>query len=315
MCSSLLLFLGKTCVNHAHMHLYFTTAFQRADETRAESMQVLEQLTEIKSERLRLTFQTNSDNFTSADATQYLDGLTQAGASDEITLLQTMTFKHPVRQDIEAFSAAELEFDKRLEEKADADDQMQAGQRALLRAENESRAAIAAEERARKMLEEAQQQVTATQQQVAEAQKSMREIDASSKRAENELSKADTMLKRKQDVVRRELKRKADKVEGAMFDQVENGEVRLNPAFDRSSSMNDMGFYMEESEQQSMVTTIGELRRSEELTESEFLRLVEKASRLVSRSERLRLRSEELIGEQMAADATQAGNNQISDWN
>ena len=278
-------------------------------------MQVLEQLTEIKSERLRLTFQTNSDNFTSADATQYLDGLTQAGASDEITLMQTMTFKHPVRQDIEAFSAAELEFDTRLEEKADADDQMQAGQRALLRAENESRAAIAAEERARKMLEEAQLQVTAAQQQVAEAQKSMREIDASSKRAENELSKADTMLKRKQDVVRRELKRKADKVEGAMFDQVENGEVRLNPAFDRSSSMNDMGFYMEESEQQSMVTTIGELRRSEERIESEFLRLVEKASRLVSRSERLRLRSEELIGEQMAADATQAGNNQISDWN
>ena len=271
-------------------------------------MQILEQLTEIKSERLRLTFQTNSDNFTSADATQYLDGLTQAGASDEITLMQTMTFKHPVRQDIEAFSVAELEFDKRFEEKADADDQMQAGQRALLRAENESRAAIAAEERARKMLEEAQQQVTATQQQVAEAQKSMREIDASSKRAENELSKADTMLKRKQDVVRRELKRKADKVEGAMFDQVENGEVRLNPAFDRSSAMNDMGFYMEESEQQSMVTTIGELRRSEERIESEFLRLVEKASRLVSRSERLRLRSEELIGEQMAADATQAGN-------
>jgi len=38
---------------------------QRADETRAESMQVLEQLTEIKSERLRLTFHTSSATFTS----------------------------------------------------------------------------------------------------------------------------------------------------------------------------------------------------------------------------------------------------------
>ena len=121
------------------------------------------------------------------------------------------------------------------------------------------------------------------------AQNSIREFDVTVRKADQELTKADMTLQRKRNVVRRELKRKAEKFEGSVFDQAD-GNVRLNPAFDKS--MNGMGF-----EQQSLAT-IAALRKDEKRIEGQFLGLVEKASRLVSRSERLRVRSEELIGKQ-----------------
>lgn len=283
------------CVSQLRYFLFHLVYFVgcRADETRAESMQVLEQLTAIKSERLRLTFHTSSANFTSTDAIQYLDGFSNQGTdSDGVTLMQRMKFKrHPIRKDIEAFTAAESEFNEKMQEKSQVKQQMDGKQRALQQAESDARTNLQAEERARKMLEEAQRQVAESQRIVAEAQKSMNELDTPAKRVDQELSKANTILKRKQDVVRRELKRKADKVEGAMFDQVDNGKVRLNPGFDKSS-MNSMGFEAQN------LAAIEELRKDEARIESEFLRLVDMASRLVSRSERLMLRSEELTGEQ-----------------
>ena len=140
------------------------------------------------------------------------------------------------------------------------------------------------------MLEEAQQQVADSQSQMLKAQNSIREFDVTVKKADLELTKANTTLQRKRNVVRRELKRKAEKFDGSVFDQSENGNVRLNPAFDKS--MNGMGF-----DEQSLAT-IDALRKDEQRIEGQFLGLVEKASRLVSRSERLRVRSEELIGKQ-----------------
>lgn len=97
------------------------------------------------------------------------------------------------------------------------------------------------------------------------------------------------MLKRKRDVVRQELKRKSNRVDGPIFEQIDNGTVRINPGYDRSS-MNVMGF------EEQTLSTIGSLLKDERRIEGDYLRLVDKSSRLISRSERLRLRSEELIG-------------------
>ena len=83
-----------------------------------ESLQILERLAEVKSERLRLTFHTSSANFSSIEALQFLDGF---NTLDEVTLMGKMTFKHTIRQDIEAFSDAEVEFQKRLQEKMEVD--------------------------------------------------------------------------------------------------------------------------------------------------------------------------------------------------
>ncbi|KAL9184212.1 hypothetical protein ACHAXT_002298 [Thalassiosira profunda] len=265
---------------------------QRADDTRAESMMVLEQLAEIKSERLRLTFRTPSADFTSVDAVQFLEGYNSQGiAVDDRTLVQRMTLKHPIIQDVEAFAEAETEFDRTLGEKSYADQRMEEQRQALERAERDALSALQAEERARKMLEEAQRQVAECQRIVAETQQSMQVTEMEVNSADYNLSKADTALKRKRDVVRRELKRKADKVEGNMSNE---------------ASMNAMGF--EDSSEERNLAAIEGLSAEERRIEGEFLRLVEKASRLVSRSERLWVRSEELIGEQMAeAQANQSG--------
>ena len=162
---------------------------------------------------------------------------------------------------------------------------------------------LQAEERARKMLEEAQRQLDESQKRVAIAQQSIRDLDVSVKRTEYDLTKTSTMLKKQRDIVRRELRKKAEKVEGTIFDQTDSGKVRLNPDFDKSS-MKSMGF-----EDQSLAT-IEALRRDERRIERDFNQLADKASRMVSRSETLRIRSDELIGKQQMENDSYPGNNQ-----
>eukprot|EP00804_Cyclotella_cryptica_P015555 CCRYP_003580-RA/>CCRYP_003580-RA protein AED:0.36 eAED:0.36 QI:62/1/1/1/0.66/0.5/4/1099/612 len=272
----------------------------RADEARAESLAVLEQLSAIKSERLSLTFHTSSANFSSSEALQFLDGFNTV---DEVGIVGRMTFRNTIRQDIEMFSSAEEECERKMQAKAEVDAQAMARMEELKNAEQNARDAILAETEARKMLEEAQKRVVEFQARVTEAQRAVSSMNISVKRAEQEYEKSNLQLKRKRDVVRKALRRKDDD-EGeslSTFDRGENGSVRLNSAFDKSasSSMNDMGF-----ESQNMAK-IEKLKKQEASIESEFLRLVEKASRLVSRSERLRLRSEELIGKQNDNDVEQ----------
>ena len=153
------------------------------------------------------------------------------------------------------------------------------------------------------MLEEAQRQLDESQKRVAIAQQSIRDLDVSVKRTEYDLTKTSTMLKKQRDIVRRELRKKAEKVEGTMFVQADSGKVRLNPDFDKSS-MKSMGF-----EDQSLAT-IEALRRDERRIERDFNQLADKASRMVSRSETLRIRSDELIGKQQMENDSYPGNNQ-----
>ena len=157
--------------------------------------------------------------------------------------------------------------------------------------------ATQAEERVRRMLEDAQMKVAETQSQMLQAQHSLRGLDTTVRRADQELTKADSVLKRKRDVVRRELKRKSDNIDGY------NEGEQLNPGYDRSSSMNAMGFDSDEVGEDQSAEAIKSLKQKEVRIESQFLALVDKASRLVSRSERLRARSEELIGKEQQQQA------------
>ncbi len=154
------------------------------------------------------------------------------------------------------------------------------------------------------MLEIAQKRVAESQKALFEAQKSLRDLDNTVKKADQELSKANTLLKRKRHVVRQELKRKSNTVDGSMFEQTEK--IRINPGYDRSS-MNVMGF------EEQTLATIESLLKDERRIEGDFLRLVDKSNRLISRSERLRLRSEDLIGEQQI-HATDSINNKTTDY-
>ena len=85
------------------------------------------------------------------------------------------------------------------------------------------------------MLEMAQQRVAESHKALVEAQKSLRDLDITVKKADQEVSKASAMLKRKRDVVRQQLKRKSNTVDGPMFERIDYGNVRINPEYDRSS--------------------------------------------------------------------------------
>ena len=132
------------------------------------------------------------------------------------------------------------------------------------------------------------------------------------RKADHDLSKATALLRRRRDAVRRELRRReydgaatgAGAGAGGSFvvDKADDGTIRLNPDFDRRSSMAAMGFETRTR------TTVEALRREELRIEGDYLRLVEKASRLAS----LRLRSEELIGKQHQIEYAQRGNAEVS---
>ena len=257
----------------------------RADEARAESLEVLERLSAIKSERLHLTFHTSSAEFTSAEALQFLDGFNEL---DKQTLIDRMTFRNPITDDIDAFSVAELDLGQKENEKLELDREVQAREEALEEAEHQAQFALMEEERILQMLEAARQNVLDTQQMVADAQLSISNLNPTVRIAEQNLARARNAVKRKRDVVRKALRRKEEK-DGTASN--ENSRSRESPfsAF-RRSSMSELGF------EQRNLAKIEELRNEENRVEGDFLRLVELTSKLVSRSETLRIRSEELIG-------------------
>jgi len=125
-------FLSLICTVHSSTH-------NRADEARTESLAVLEQLGALKSERLRLTFHTSSANFSSSEALQFLD---EFNTIDEVGIVGRMTFRNTIRQDIEMFSYAEEEFQRKMQAKAEVDAQAMERMDELKNAEQNSRDAI-----------------------------------------------------------------------------------------------------------------------------------------------------------------------------
>ena len=93
----------------------------------------------MKSERLRLTFHTSSADFSSADALEFLDGFNSV---DQVGIVGRMTFKHTIREDIDVFSAAEKDFQRKVQEKAEVDAQAVATAKELVNAEQNANDAV-----------------------------------------------------------------------------------------------------------------------------------------------------------------------------
>ena len=258
----------------------------RADDARAESLEVLERLSQIKSERLHLTFHTSNAKFTSMEALQFLDGFNDLGKQ---SLIEKITFRSHITDAIEAFSQAELDLEQKENEKLDMDIEAEARREALEEAENQAQFALMEEERILQMLEVARQTVTDTQQQVADAQLSLSKFNPSLRLADQNLAKARISVKRKRDAVRNALRKKEERGGQVSDDTKRNNRDRPFSAFLRSS-MSELGF------EQRNLQKIEALRNEEDEVESDFLRLVELTSKLVARSETLRIRSEELVG-------------------
>lgn len=258
---------------------------------------------------MRLTLQSSSIDFTSADASAYLGELCEIDddgcampTSMSGAMMQRMSLRHSIWQDIEAFVTAELDVEVMTREKTEVDNTSKKVYQTIDEAEHAVKLAIKAEELAKKALDDATKCVIENQKMLIEAKQSVREIDIVSKKTEYELTKSNAMLKRKRDAVRRELRRKSENTPAEeyafnhqaedcddlpTFDRTDDGKVRL------SSSMDAMGF-----EDGLIMTRIQLLKKEEDRMEEEYTKLVDKAIRLTSRSEKLRRRSDELIGRQ-----------------
>ena len=93
----------------------------------------------MKSERLRLTFHTSSADFSSDEALEFLDGF---NSEDTVGIVGRMTFKHTIRQDIEVFSIAEKDFERKTQERAEVDVQAVATANELVNAEKNAKDAV-----------------------------------------------------------------------------------------------------------------------------------------------------------------------------
>ena len=131
--------------------------YKRADEARAESLLILEQLSSIQNERLRLTLHTPQVEFTSEEALKFLNGfqsnVVQQGNgnnnnnggggvdddSETMGIMGRMGFKHTLREDIDTFRVAEEEFRTKLQEKQDIDYKQDLIIKELERAEKNTR--------------------------------------------------------------------------------------------------------------------------------------------------------------------------------
>ena len=262
---------------------------EQAQAAEEESKELFERLAMLKLERMHLVFNSEGVNFTSAEANQYLDGCGN-GTDPDVGLMERMMFsnsKVTVEKQIEAFTLAEQDYDKKLEEKQRADTELDLRQRELKKAERDAQIAVEAEERAKQMLADAQKQVLQTKQILSNASRTLREEVSNNVRTANaDLKKAANGLQRKREAVRKEMKRRASKVENSVF-KTSDGKVTLNPDMNKSA--------MNESQR---METIQRLTKDEVRAELEYVKLTERAKRLLSRSEKLRIRSDELIGKQ-----------------
>jgi curved DNA-binding protein CbpA len=224
---------------------------RKADETLTKAEEVFARLTNIRLESLRLTLQSSTMDFTSADASAYLGGLCKIDddgcvmpTSMSGAMIQRMSLRHSIWQDIEAFVTAELDVEGITREKTEVDSTSKVVYQTMNEAEHAVQLAIEAEELAKRALEDATKCVIENQKMLLEAKRSVRDIDTVSKKTEYELTKATAMLKRKRDVVRRELRRKSENIpaeeyalfnhqaedcdELPTFNRTDDGRIRLS---------------------------------------------------------------------------------------
>jgi hypothetical protein len=123
----------------------------KSENARTEAENVLDLLSSIRYERLRLVIMSSSSiEFGSDDAHYFLDGLTSSATtttttppSDRVALMQSMiTFGHPVGPDIESFAHAESERDARVRDRDEVGRTLNARRRALVDAEEDVRFAM-----------------------------------------------------------------------------------------------------------------------------------------------------------------------------
>ncbi len=231
---------------------------EQANQEMATAMALKEEWSELVSQRLEWSLQTENVQFTSLEAAQLLDGW---NVKDGTTLFRRCT----VAEEIEALQKAEEELAQYQQSCLDQGTELENTKSEFQIAEENAKKALDAEFRARQALEEAVRMVEKTQLELEAAQKRVKEVHTVTKKTNNDGGKFTQTLEKRRDRVKLALQQKQKTI------------MEQNP----SATINA------QEQKQKSLAELSAMRKQEKYLLAESTKMEDKARRLLSRAEKL----------------------------
>ena len=271
---------------------------RRARQDRREANRLRDKLDLVIRTRVQLMLHTPDVKLTSLESMIILDGF---NIKDEVTMLDTVRLRKTVKQEIEFLEPLEKEYEdkKQLDKKYDAD--IERKSLALERAEVNAEAALQAEERARKALEDAIALVQSTKVDVDDASSSLRVFAEEKKFNLSEIDRYKWGMERQQERVRLALRRKEQVLQKTTNSNIlvpVDQEDDLNSQDEMEIIEDDLVGDFNAEKAAAAQDQIKELLVKEKFLKAESKRLEAKAERSQSRAKRLNQRANELEEEE-----------------
>ena len=233
---------------------------EQANQEMATAMALKEEWSDLVSQRLEWSLQTENVQFTSLEAAQLLDGW---NVNDGTTLFRRCT----VAEEIEALQKAEEELAQYQQSCVDQGTELASMKSEFKIAEENAKKALDDEFKARQALEEAVLMVEKTQLELKEAQKRVKEVHTVTKKTNNDSGKFTQSLEKRRERVKMALQQKQKSI------------LEQNP----SSTINEQ----EQEQKTKSMAELSAMRKQEKYLLAESTKMEEKARRLLSRAEKL----------------------------
>jgi len=248
---------------------------KRAEEEQTKAQDMRDEINTSMSKRVKLTLHTPDTKIDSLEALMILDGMNTV---DEVKMKDIVRFRHTVSYEIKQLQQFEkdLQSSKKLNHSLEAD--MDRKTLALEQARANAKAAMQAEERARKALEDAINLVASTNHDVMQSTLSLETTDDKLRYNEMELERISKGMSKQQERVRVALRRKEEAIEEASGEKL-YGDFKAEKIVDSAA-------------------TIQALLKEERYLRAESARLDSVAERLLSRAEKLEKTAKEIEKEE-----------------
>lgn len=243
----------------------------RAKE-KAETAQMMKaDLNDIMSKRVKLSLHTPNVKLNSLESMMILDGMNTV---DEVKMGDIILFRHTVTYEIEQLQTIESDFEQSKEMNRNLQRNIERKTVALEQAKANSNAALQAEERARKALEDAKKMVANTKSDVQQSLSSLASLTDQLAYNEMELERISSGMSKQQEKVRVALRRKEEAMQQSTEDKM-RGDFKAQRIEDSNDS-------------------IEELLKEERYLRAESARLDAMSERLSSRAKKLELKANEI---------------------
>lgn len=257
---------------------------KRARDEYMAANRLRDELDEVMRRRVQLTLHTPNAKLSSLEAMIILDGMNTV---DEVGLVESLVrLRKTVTYEIEQLQIIENTFSQKYEEDRQIVFEIEQKIQALEQAKKNAAAAIEAEEKARKALEDARNLVRKTNEEVDSTLAALGKLDDVKNASDFELRRIEASMEKQQERMRLALRRKEQEVEGQ---KSEDGKMK-------GDFKNDMAL--------TAATEVESLLKEEHRLRSESITLQAKAERLESRSQKLMERADEI--EQQEEEAYKA---------